>query len=128
MSILITGGAGYIGSHIAEQLVKKKINNIYILDNLSTGHKKLINHKSNFIKGDIKNLSLLKKIIKKHNIQTIIHLAAHLNVSEAEKKKLNTIEITLQTPKIFFYHVKIPMLETLFFPLLVQFMVRLKEM
>ena len=88
MNLLITGGAGYIGSHIAEQLAKKKLNNIYILDNLSTGHKKLINHKSNFIKGDIKNLSLLKKIIKKHKIQTIIHLAAHLNVSEAEKKKV----------------------------------------
>jgi len=88
MNILVTGGAGYIGSHIVEQLVKKKSNNIYILDNLSTGHKKLINKKSNFIKGDIKNLNLLKKIIKKHSIQTIIHLAANLNVSEAETKKI----------------------------------------
>ena len=87
-NILVTGGAGYIGSHIVEQLVKKRSNNIYILDNLSTGNKKLINQKSNFIKGDIKNLNLLKKIIKKHSIQTIIHLAAHLNVSEAETKKI----------------------------------------
>ena len=38
--ILITGGAGYIGSHIVEQLVKKKSNNIYVLDNLSTGDKR----------------------------------------------------------------------------------------
>jgi UDP-glucose 4-epimerase len=88
MNLLITGGAGYIGSHIAEQLVKKKINNTYILDNLSTGHKRLINQQSNFVKGDIKNLNFLKKIIKKYNIQTIIHLAAHLNVSEAEKQKI----------------------------------------
>ena len=88
MNLLITGGAGYIGSHIAEQLVKKKINNTYILDNLSTGHKRLINQQSNFVKGDIKNLNLLKKIIKKHTIRTIIHLAAHLNVSEAEKEKV----------------------------------------
>jgi len=88
MNLLITGGAGYIGSHIVEQLVKKKSNNIYILDNLSTGHKKLIYQKTNFIKGDIKNLNLLKKIIKKNCIQTIVHLAAHLNVSEAEKKKI----------------------------------------
>ena len=42
MSILITGGAGYIGSHIVERLIKKK-NDIIILDNLETGHKKLIN-------------------------------------------------------------------------------------
>lgn len=88
MNILVTGGAGYIGSHIVEQLIKKKSNNILVLDNLSTGRKKLINKKSKFIKGDIKNLNLLKKIIKKHRIQTIIHLAAHLNVSEAEKEKI----------------------------------------
>ena len=88
MNLLITGGAGYIGSHIVEQLVKKKSNNIYVLDNLSTGDKRLINQKSKFIKGDIKNLNLLKKIIKKYSIQTIIHLAAHLNISEAETEKI----------------------------------------
>jgi UDP-glucose 4-epimerase len=85
MNILITGGAGYIGSHIIEQLVNK--NNIIILDNLKTGHKKLINKKATFIKGDVKNRKLLKIIIKRYNIQTIIHLAAYLNVNEAERNK-----------------------------------------
>ena len=42
MSILITGGAGYIGSHITESLVERKYN-VIILDNLKTGHKRLIN-------------------------------------------------------------------------------------
>jgi UDP-glucose 4-epimerase len=87
MNILITGGAGYIGSHITEQLVNKKYN-IIILDNLETGHKRLINKKAIFIKGDIKNRKLLIRIIKKYNIETIIHLAAFLNVSEAERNKL----------------------------------------
>ena len=82
-NILITGGAGYIGSHIAELLIKKK-SNINILDNLSTGHKKLINKNGKFIKGDVKNLNILKKVIKEENITSIIHLAACLNVSEAE--------------------------------------------
>ena len=59
-NILVTEGAGYIGCHIVEQLVKKKSNIVYVLDNLSTGNKKLINPKSNFYKGDIKNLNLLK--------------------------------------------------------------------
>ena len=87
MSILITGGAGYIGSHIVERLIKKK-NDIIILDNLETGHKKLINKEAKFIKGDIKDIKLVKKIIIENNIKTIIHLAAYLNISESEKKKI----------------------------------------
>ncbi len=87
MSILITGGAGYIGSHVAELLVYNK-NNIVIIDNLETGYKKLINKKSIFIKGDIKDRKLIDKVIKKYDIQTIIHLAAYLNISEAERNKL----------------------------------------
>jgi UDP-glucose 4-epimerase len=86
MNILITGGAGYIGSHIIEKLVNT--NNIIILDNLKTGHKKLLNKEAKFIKGDISNKELINNIIKQYNIQTIIHLAALLNVSEAERNKL----------------------------------------
>ncbi len=84
--ILITGGAGYIGSHIVEKLVKTN-KNVFILDNLSTGFKRLINKKATFIKGDIANTAKVKKIIIKNDIDSIIHLAAHLNVSEAEKYK-----------------------------------------
>ena len=87
MNILVTGGAGYIGSHIIELLVKKKYNNIIILDNLSTGHKFLINKKCIFFKGDINNKKLVKKILNKYNVNTVIHLAALLNISEAEKNK-----------------------------------------
>lgn len=86
MNILITGGAGYIGSHITEQLISKS-NKIIIFDNLETGHERLINKKSIFVKGDIKDKKILSNILKKYEIDTIIHLAAYLNVSEAEKKK-----------------------------------------
>ena len=86
-NILITGGAGYIGSHITELLIKDKSNKVIILDNLITGHKILINKKVKFIKGDIKDKKKLSKIIKEYKINSIIHLAAHLNVSEAEKNK-----------------------------------------
>ena len=85
-SILVTGGAGYIGSHIIEQLVKTK-SKIIILDNLSTGYKKLINKKAVFIKGDIKNSKLLIKTINDNNINSIIHLAGYLNISEGQKNK-----------------------------------------
>ena len=84
-NILITGGAGYIGSHIVEQLVKKK--NVIILDNLITGYKKLINKKAKFIKGDIKNKKKIAKVIKDYKVDSIIHLAGFLNVKESGKNK-----------------------------------------
>ncbi len=85
-NILVTGGAGYIGSHIVEQLTKTK-DRIIIFDNLETGYKKLINKKAIFVKGDIKNFNHLSQIIYKYKINSIIHLAAYLNISEAEKNK-----------------------------------------
>ena len=58
-NILISGGAGYIGSHVAEILVKNK-KNIFIIDNLSTGYKKLINKKAKFYKTNINNKKKIK--------------------------------------------------------------------
>ena len=84
-NILVTGGAGYIGAHIIEILIKKKLN-IFIVDNLTTGHKKLINKKAKFFKLDILKTNELKKIITTHNIDSIIHLAANLIISEGEKR------------------------------------------
>jgi UDP-glucose 4-epimerase len=85
-NILVTGGAGYIGSHIVEQLVKKNFLKIFIVDDLSTGHKRLINKKATFIKANINKTQLIKKIILKNKIDTIIHLAAKTIVTESEKK------------------------------------------
>ena len=85
-NILVTGGAGYIGSHIVETLIKKNLN-IYILDNLITGSKKLIDKKSIFIEGDIGNTKKVNEIIRSNKIDTIIHLAAYLNVTKAEINK-----------------------------------------
>jgi UDP-glucose 4-epimerase len=85
-NILVTGGAGYIGSHIVEELVKKNFLKIFIIDDLSTGHKRLINKKATFIKANINKTQLIKKIILKNKIDTIIHLAAKTIVTESEKK------------------------------------------
>ena len=57
-NILITGGAGYIGSHIVEQLIKAK--KVFVVDNLSTGYKRLIHKKANFFLCDIRNFKKIK--------------------------------------------------------------------
>ena len=85
-TILVTGGAGYIGSHIIEQLIKNK-KKVIILDNLKTGNRILLNKKANFIKGDINDSKLLTKIVEIYKIKTIIHLAGLINVLESKKKK-----------------------------------------
>ena len=83
-NILITGGAGYIGSHVTEILIKNK-KQVFIVDNLSTGFKKLINKKAKFFKIDINNTKKIREIIIDNNINSIIHLAAVLSVGESEQ-------------------------------------------
>ncbi|MFL2889335.1 MAG: UDP-glucose 4-epimerase GalE [Pelagibacteraceae bacterium] len=84
-NVLITGGAGYIGSHITELLIKKKLN-IVIIDNLSSGYKRLINKKAKFYNLDINNYIKLKNIIISNDIDSVIHLAANLDVNESQLK------------------------------------------
>jgi len=82
--ILITGGAGYIGSHVAETLIKSK-EKIFIVDNLSTGFKKLINKKAKFYKSNILDTKKINQIIINNKIDTVIHLAASLIIGIGEK-------------------------------------------
>lgn len=83
MNILITGGSGFIGSHIAEELSKK--HDVVVFDNLSTGHKSnLKGLKVKFVKGDITNYSSVLKAMK--GIDAVFHLAAQVSVPESIKK------------------------------------------
>ena len=96
-NILITGGAGYIGSHIVELLVNKRFN-VFIVDNLSTGYKRLINKKAKFFNLNINNFLKIRKIIQENKINSVIHLAANLDVNESQKKPkkyyLNNVNAT----------------------------------
>ena len=94
-NILITGGAGYIGSHVSEVLIKNK-KKLFIVDNLSTGFKRLVNKKAIFFKSDIQSVRAIKKIIIDNNIDSVIHLAAVLSVGESQKnpKKYFNINVT----------------------------------
>jgi len=83
-NILITGGCGYVGSHIIEILIKKKYN-VIIVDNLVTGYKKLRHKKAKFYNLNILKTKKLKKIIIKNKIDSVIHLAASLSIGIGEK-------------------------------------------
>lgn len=82
MNILITGGAGYIGSATAYLLLKKKIRPI-IIDKLIYKKNNIAPKKSIFFKSNISNLDLVKKVIKKYNIKSVIHFAAYKDVEES---------------------------------------------
>jgi len=86
-AILVTGGAGYIGSQFANNLLDLGFK-VIIIDNLSTGHRKLIPKKASFYKGDLANLNFLKKVLKKKKIEAVFHFAASLNVQESNTKPL----------------------------------------
>ena len=82
MNILITGGAGYIGSATSYLLLKNKTIPI-IVDKLIYKKKNIIPKKSIFFKSNISNLNLVKKVIKKFNIDSVIHFAAYKDVEES---------------------------------------------
>jgi len=88
MNILITGGAGYIGSHVAKQLLQNTKYNIIILDNLSTGNLNTINtlksiREFDFIQLDLKEFDKVEEIFLNKNIEVVIHFAAFSQVGES---------------------------------------------
>ena len=80
-TILVTGGAGYIGSHVVRQLGERG-ENIVVLDNLSTGFQESVLH-GEFIEGDTGDAELVSRILSDHNVDTVMHFAAHTIVPES---------------------------------------------
>jgi len=85
MKVLVTGGAGYIGSHTVKKLVKKGYE-VIVLDNLSKGHEEAVDKKAILIKDDLGNSEILNDIFKKDKIDCVIHFAADSLVAESMEK------------------------------------------
>lgn len=83
--ILVTGGAGYIGSKIVSDLINIYKNKVIIIDDLSTGYKFLINKKAKFYCCNIGNKNKVTRIIKDNKVSSIIHCAGSLDISDGEK-------------------------------------------
>ncbi len=85
--ILVTGGAGYIGSHVVRQLGEAGYENIIILDNLSKGFEESVLC-GKLIVGDTGDKALVSKILIEHNITSVLHFAAHTIVPESVSNPL----------------------------------------
>jgi UDP-glucose 4-epimerase len=88
MTILVTGGAGYIGSHIAHELVDLG-ESVVVLDNLSTGFSESVPATAQLVVGDIGDGVLVAKLLSEHRVQAIVHLAASSVVPESVANPLS---------------------------------------
>ncbi len=100
MKYLVTGGAGFIGSHLTEQLIVRG-DQVVILDNLSTGlsdNLSNIKNKVEFEQGNILDISLVEKLVS--NSDYVVHLAAALGVLNIVNKPLESLKSNLQGTEI----------------------------
>ena len=87
MTVLVLGGAGYIGSHAVDKLVERGYD-VAVIDNLLTGHKAAVHPAARFYEGDIRDKSFLTNVFEKEDIKGVIHFAASSLVGESVEKPL----------------------------------------
>jgi UDP-glucose 4-epimerase len=90
MAILVTGGAGYIGSICVEELIKQDFK-VIVIDNLQEGHREAVSPEAELIVGDIGDRFLLDRLFQDFEIATVMHFAAEA-----------TVELSLKDPQLFF--------------------------
>lgn len=86
MTILVTGGAGYIGSHVVRQLGERG-ERVVVLDNLSSGFRSAVLN-GRLVVGDTGDRELVSRVLAEHGIQTVMHFAAHTIVPESVSNPL----------------------------------------
>jgi UDP-glucose 4-epimerase len=91
VTTLITGGAGYIGSHTVYALLDRG-DDVVVLDNLSTGVRGQVGEKAAFVEGDVADTALVKKIIADHKVDAVIHFAGAIVVPDSVADPLGYYE------------------------------------
>ena len=86
-SILVLGGAGYIGSHTVYELIDAG-RKVVVVDNLETGFRAAVHPDAAFYEGDIRDRAFLDSVFEKEDIDGVIHFAANSQVGESMEKPL----------------------------------------
>ncbi|WP_417450066.1 UDP-glucose 4-epimerase GalE [Kordiimonas sp.] len=87
MAILVTGGAGYIGSHMVIELIQHG-HEVVVLDNLVTGFRKAVHPEAHFIEGEVGSADMLDEVFTTHDIADVIHFAGSIIVPESVENPL----------------------------------------
>src|SRR6185312_14684887 len=87
MSVLVTGGAGYIGSHMTYGLVDRG-ERVVVLDNLTTGNRGLVSEKAILVEGEVADQALVKRLIAEHAVDAVIHFAGSIVVPDSVAEPL----------------------------------------
>ncbi len=85
MKVLVTGGAGYIGSHVVDLMVSRGYD-VVVFDNLYTGHAEAVHKDALFVKGDLLDKPAVDKLFEDHKFEGILHFASHTLVGESMQK------------------------------------------
>jgi len=90
MNVLVTGGAGYVGSIVTEEVLKRG-HKVVVLDNLQQGHKEAVLSPAEFVLGDICNVEALEEVFRRFKIDAVMHMAAE-----------TVVEYSITDPKRYF--------------------------
>ncbi len=99
MTVLVLGGAGYIGSHTVYELVDQG-QDVVIIDNLETGYKEAVHPKARFYQGDIRNRAFIDSVFDQEKIDAVIHFAANSLVGESMTDPLKYYDNNLCGTKV----------------------------
>ena len=85
MQVLVTGGAGYIGSFMTKRLLREGYE-VVVIDSLEKGHKEAIDEKATFVKGNILDKKFLDELFKSYSFDAVFHFAAYISMGESMEK------------------------------------------
>ena len=83
MNVLVTGGAGYIGSHFVHRLKHEATHQVVVVDDLSAGHRDAVPEGVPFVHADIRDSRVVRDAIRQHRVTAIVHFASRIQVGES---------------------------------------------